>query len=71
MSPQAEARLNALRKAPLDSWVALSEDETAIVATGESYAEAAEKSDAAGCSDPIILKTPKQWSPLSVLSAER
>lgn len=30
-------RLNALRSAPLNSWVALSEDESRIVATGASY----------------------------------
>jgi len=66
MSPQAKARLNALRTAPLDSWVALSEDETKIVATGKTYAEAADKSDAAGCADPVIVKTPKQWAPLFV-----
>jgi hypothetical protein len=66
MSPQAEARLKALREAPLDSWIALSEDETRIVAVGKTYAEAAEKGDQAGCSDPVIIKTPTEWTPLSV-----
>jgi hypothetical protein len=67
MSPQAEARLKALREAPLDSWIALSEDETRIVAVGKTYAEAAEKSDQAGCADPVIIKTPPEWAPLSFL----
>jgi hypothetical protein len=63
---QAEKRLQLLRSAPLDSWVALSEDEATIVAVGRTYKEAAEKSETAGCSDPIIIKTPSSWAPLSV-----
>ena len=66
MSPQAAARLEALRSAPLGSWVALSEDESRIVATGKTYSEAAENSECAGVSDPIIIKTPDRWAPLSV-----
>ena len=66
MSPQAAARLEALRSAPLGSWVALSEDESRIVATGKTYSEAAENSERAGVSDPIIIKTPDRWAPLSV-----
>lgn len=66
MSTQAEKRLNTLRSAPLDSWVALSDDEATIVAVGRTYKEAAEKSESAGCSDPIIVKTPTAWAPLSV-----
>ena len=66
MSPQAVARLEVLRSAPMDSWVALSEDETKIVAVGATYSEVAEKSDRAGVEDPIIIKTPETWAPLSV-----
>jgi len=44
--------------APLDSWVALSDDETRIIAVGATYSEAAEKSERAGVSDPVIIKTP-------------
>ncbi len=66
MSPQAAARLEALRSAPLDSWVALSEDETKVVAVGATYSEAAENSERAGVADPIIVKTPAKWVPLSV-----
>ena len=66
MSPQAAARLEALRSAPLDTWVALSEDETHVVATGATYSEAAENSERAGVSDPIIVKTPPVWAPISV-----
>jgi hypothetical protein len=66
MSPRAAARLKALRSAPLDSWVALSDDESTVVAVGKTYSEAAEKSERAGVDDPIIVKTPAQWAPLSV-----
>ena len=66
MSPQDARRLELLRSAPLNSWIALSEDESAIVATGATYAEVVERSENAGVSNPLILKTPEQWSPLSV-----
>jgi len=60
------ARLEALRSAPLNAWVALSEDESRIVATGASYAEVVAKSENAGVTDPVIVKTPPRWLPLSV-----
>ena len=66
MSPHDTARLKALLSAPLDRWVALSEDESRIVATGSSYAEVARNSELAGVSDPIIIKTPAKWAPYSV-----
>ena len=59
-------RLNALRSAPLNSWVALSEDESRIVATGASYQEVSDRSDAAGEANPVIIKTPDRWLALSV-----
>jgi hypothetical protein len=66
MSPQAIIRLKTLRSAPLDSWIAISEDESRIIAVGKTYTEASELSDAAGEGDSIILKTPTQWEPISV-----
>jgi hypothetical protein len=66
MSPENAHRLALLRSAPLDSWIALSEDETRIVAVGATYSEVAERSEIAGVLDPLILKTPVQWAPLSV-----
>ena len=58
MSPANKARLALLRSAPLNKWIALSEDETRIVAVGENFLEVSEKSDEAGETDPVILKTP-------------
>lgn len=59
-------RLELLKQAPLDSWVALSEDESRIVAVGSSYDEAVQNSERAGVSDPVLVKTPKHWLPISV-----
>jgi hypothetical protein len=61
-----DTRLEILKSAPLDSWVALSEDETRIVAVGSSFEEAARKSEDAGVSDPVLVKTPRRWLPISV-----
>jgi hypothetical protein len=66
MASQTDLRLEALRSAPLDKWIALSEDESKIVAVGSSYEEAVKNSEIAGVSDPVLLKTPKVWLPLSV-----
>jgi hypothetical protein len=61
-----DLRFEALQSAPLDSWVALSEDESKIVAVGTSYDEVVAKSEKAGVSDPVLVKTPKSWLTISV-----
>jgi len=66
MSSQEAIRLKLLRSAPLNSWIALSADESKIVATGATYSEVVELSERAGAGDPLIIKTPEQWSSLSV-----
>ncbi len=66
MSTMNDLRFEALKSAPLDSWIALSEDESQIVAVGSSYSEAVDKSERAGVSDPVLVKTPKEWLPISV-----
>jgi hypothetical protein len=66
MSLENEIRLDLLRSAPLNKWIALSEDESNIVAIGETYGEVSRLSDLAGISDPVILKTPEEWVPISV-----
>lgn len=59
-------RLQALKSAPPDSWIALSEDESRIVAIAPTYEEAVQKSASAGVSDPVLIKTPKAWLPFSM-----
>ena len=61
-----DARFEALKSAPLDSWIALSEDETKIVAVGSTFEEAVERSESAGVYDPILIKTPKNWHSIAV-----
>ena len=66
MTMSTDLRFEALKSAPLDSWVALSEDETKIIAVGSTYEEAVSKSESAGVSDPVLIKTPKSWLSISV-----
>ncbi len=56
-------RVQLLMKAPLNSWVVLSEDETAIVASGSTFEEAAAKAQERGVAEPIVIKTPEDWTP--------
>jgi hypothetical protein len=66
LKQMSDPRFEALKSAPLDSWIALSQDETSIVAVGVSYAEVVEKSERAGVTDPVLVKTPKEWLSISV-----
>ena len=66
MTPENKIRLELLRSAPLDKWIALSADESKIVGVGDDYAEAVAKADAAGETDPLILKTPPEWAAFSL-----
>lgn len=59
-------RSNALRTAPLNSWVALSEDETRVIATGVSYEEVSKQLDDAGVENSVIIKTPESWLRLAI-----
>ncbi len=62
----SDARSEALRNAPLNSWVALSDDETRIVAVGATYEELAAELDRMGDTSAVILKTPDAWLPLAL-----
>jgi hypothetical protein len=63
---QIDARIAALSKAPLDSWIALSDDETKLIAQGTTYQAVADKLDELGDETSIILKTPPSWLPLAL-----
>jgi hypothetical protein len=65
-NPAIATRASALRDAPLNSWIALSDDETKIVAHGATYQEVADELDRVGDDTAVILKTPPDWSILSV-----
>jgi TPP-dependent indolepyruvate ferredoxin oxidoreductase alpha subunit len=59
-------RSEALRSAPLDSWVAIDENETRIIAAGATYEEVSQKLDDAGIDDAVIIKTPESWAQFAV-----
>jgi hypothetical protein len=63
---KTDARVAALLQAPLDSWIALSDDETRLVARGDTYQAVAAKLDEMGDDSSVVLKTPPSWSPLAV-----
>jgi hypothetical protein len=63
---QIEARVCALSGAPLNSWVALSDDETQLVAFGATYQDVADQLDRIGDQTSVILKTPPSWLPLAL-----
>ena len=66
MTPRQAARVEALRNAPLDSWIALSNDESRIVAVAKTMVEVQEELRRTGELDAVILKTPKEWLPLAL-----
>ena len=66
MSAVITPRTEALRSVPLDSWIALAQDESRIIATGATYEEVVAKSDEAGVQGPLIVKTPESWLSFSV-----
>lgn len=57
-------RLEALRRAPSDSWVAIASDESRVVAYGRSYDEAVAEAEKVGELDPILVKVPTDWTEL-------
>jgi hypothetical protein len=60
MKPQA--RLDALKNAPPNGWVAFSEDEETLIGYALTYEEAVEKAEKSGVSDPVIVKVPENWN---------
>ena len=60
MSP--DDRIQVLRAAPPDGWVAFSADESRFVTYGKTYDEAVAKAEQQGEPDPVLVKVPKDWS---------
>ena len=55
-------RLEMLRNAPPNAWLALSEDESRLVGTAPTYDEAVEMAAREGVEDPVLIKTPDDWA---------
>ena len=58
----AEERVRILREAKPNSWVAFSEDESKVVAYGDSYSEVIRAAESVGEMEPVIVKIPETWS---------
>jgi len=52
-----------LENAARECWLALNEDESAVVGRGETPTEAVEDAKQAGVEDPILIWAPKKWTP--------
>jgi len=62
VSPQL--RLEILRDAEPNSWVAFSHDETSVVASASSYIEVVQQAEQVGEQDPVLVHIPEEWLPL-------
>lgn len=66
MPPIVESpRMKALKSAPLDSWILLSEDESTVLAVARTFEELSEKAAQFG-PEAVMLKTPQSWASFSV-----
>jgi hypothetical protein len=66
-----ERRLEVLKGAPPNSWLALSHDESTVVGGGATYGEAVREAEQKGEDDPVLIKTPDDWSPMVLTVAHR
>ncbi len=64
MVQELPTRAKLLQSAPLDCWIALSADESRIVASGKTIREVVELCEQQGETNPTLLKTPEEWGPL-------
>ena len=56
-----EERVRILREARPNSWIALSADESKLLASNESYSEAVKLAKAQGEPEPILIRIPDTW----------
>lgn len=52
-----------LYEAPRNRWLALNEEQSAVVGVGRTIEETIEKAKKAGVQDPIIMWAPNTWVP--------
>jgi hypothetical protein len=50
----------------MDAWIALSADESTIVATGRTFEEVSKKTEEPNLVDSVVIRTPKHWASFSV-----
>ena len=59
-----QERLKVLVDAKPNTWLALSHDESRVVAQGVDYAQTVGTAEEAGESDPVLIKIPYEWNPM-------
>ncbi len=58
-----EERVQILREAKPNSWLALSSDESRVAGRGDSFEQAVEDAKEHGENDPLLIKVPDNWDP--------
>ena len=61
MAVNHNRRVELLRSAPKNSWVAMSSDESRIITTGKTFLEVDAAAKQAGETDYFITRTPDAW----------
>ena len=56
-----DRRLEILRSAPRNSWLALSADSTRLIAVGKTFLEADSTAKSLGEKDYFLTRTPDEW----------
>ena len=61
-----DERADLIWSAPRDKWIALSQDETRLLAEADTLDDVLEKATATGEDDPLVMRTPKEWTSLAI-----
>jgi hypothetical protein len=69
MKEPVGGRLELLRSAPLNTWLAISGDESRIIATGRTFIEADEAAKMTREEGYFLTKTPEAWMPRAMHTA--
>jgi hypothetical protein len=64
----ADERVKILSEAKPNSWVTFSSDESKVVASGATYAEAVDAAEKNGENDPVLVQIPDNWEPRVFIS---
>jgi hypothetical protein len=64
MEQRTQELLSSLRAAGKNRWLALKEEETAIIAESDSIEDVLERARLVGVEDPILIWSPEEWIPL-------
>ncbi|HUG80021.1 MAG TPA: hypothetical protein VML01_00045 [Bryobacterales bacterium] len=59
-----QERVKILADATPNTWIALSQDESRVIAEGADFMQAVENASAAGETDPVMIRIPDAWRPM-------